>query len=233
MAKNCPSTLKQYIVHIFYLRFILCNMCTYILLVSLKKELEKRSKEAIHCRKESSHKTLKIDEFRQQISMLTQNNLALRQDKDRFEADCKHYEEEVEILHKKIQLLQESITSPSGDPRSSALNRLIVENPAPQNMSFIARAMSKKDRNENTSTRRSDEDKLGNDTHLIDEQQVNTDCEKEDDNILSPFEFKTKRCGIIGLTKTKAMTGASSRFGRSPCKDKSNFRQLGTLRDTH
>lgn len=50
---------------------------------------------------------------------------------NRLTADMEHAEEEKENLHVKLQSLQEAMTSPSGDPRTSALQRLIAETPAP------------------------------------------------------------------------------------------------------
>ena len=179
-----------------------------IQLVTLKQELEKKGKEVIQARKESSQKSTRINELRQQVMMLTQSNSLLTQDKERLAADCKHNEEEVEDLRTKIKSLQDAFTSPSGDPRSSALNRLIVEHPAPQNLSFITAVSNKGEKAPLSS--------LDN----------NKPCSVESD-FLSPFELKTKQCGIIGLAKSKSMTASSSQFGRrSPCKDQTNFRML-------
>jgi len=136
--------------------------------------------------------------------MLTQNNRSLEQDNDRLCKDLRHNEEEVEILRKKISSLQDAITSPSGDPRCSALNRFITENPPPQDISF--------------------QSKLPIENHEVLTKKTNQIANPTD--LLSPFELKTKQCGIVGLTKTKSIAESDNAFNRSPCKDKSNVRRI-------
>lgn len=50
------------------------------------------------------------------------------------EEDVKRYAAENAKLHEKLNALTESIASPSGDPRNSALSRLLNESPAPMNL---------------------------------------------------------------------------------------------------
>ena len=50
------------------------------------------------------------------------------------EEDIKRYAAENEKLQEKLKVLSESISSPSGDPRNSALSRLLHESPAPSNL---------------------------------------------------------------------------------------------------
>ena len=172
--------------------------------VHLKQELEKKGKEFKKIRNESSQLQVKMTELRQQVTMLTQNKRSLEQDNERLANDLTHNEEEVESLRVKIRSLQDAITSPSGDPRVSALNRLIKENPVPQDMSF------------QTKLPRGNGELLN---HTAKERTAETD-------ILSPFEIKTKQCGIVGLTKTKSMAESHNLLGRTPCKDQSNCRRL-------
>ena len=170
----------------------------------MKQELEKKSKEVKQIRHDASQKQTKINELRQQVTMLTQNNRALQQDSDRLSKDLQHNEEEVEILRMKISSLQDAITSPSGDPRCSALNRFITENPPPQDISF--------------------QSKLPNENNEILTKKTKDIANPAD--ILSPFELKTKQCGIVGLTKTKSIADSNHPLNRSPCKDKSNIRRI-------
>ena len=50
------------------------------------------------------------------------------------EEDIKRYTAENSKLQEKLKTLTESISSPSGDPRNSALSRLLNESPAPTNL---------------------------------------------------------------------------------------------------
>ena len=50
------------------------------------------------------------------------------------EDDIKRYTTENAKLQEKLKALTESISSPSGDPRTSALSRLLNESPAPTNL---------------------------------------------------------------------------------------------------
>lgn len=50
------------------------------------------------------------------------------------EEEVKRYAAENAKLQEKLRVLTESISSPSGDPRNSALNRLLNESPAPSNL---------------------------------------------------------------------------------------------------
>lgn len=130
--------------------------------------------------------------------MLTQNNRGLELDNEKLSNDLQHNEEEVQTLTAKIRSLQDALASPSSDPKSSAINRLLTENPAPQDISFQTNS-SKADAITPLKTK-----------------------EKRDSTtkaILSPFEIKTKQCGIVGLTKTTSMTEYPNQPNRSPFKD--------------
>jgi len=50
------------------------------------------------------------------------------------EEEVKRFAAENAKLQEKLRVLTESISSPSGDPRNSALNRLLNESPAPSNL---------------------------------------------------------------------------------------------------
>lgn len=50
------------------------------------------------------------------------------------EEDIRRYSSENAKLQEKLKVLSESISSPSGDPRNSALSRLLHESPAPANL---------------------------------------------------------------------------------------------------
>ena len=164
--------------------------------MTLKQQLEEKGKEVKQVRHEVNKKSKEINEFRQQVAMLTQSNRSLEQEKEILENDLKHNEEEIDILRSKVTSLQDALTSPSGDPRSSALNRLLTEHPAPQDVSYS-----------------NDQD--------IPKPKFRKNLPKTSD-VLSPFEMKTKECGIVGLKKTKSMSESQKHFMRSPCKEKTN-----------
>ena len=109
--------------------FINLKYLTDIFSVTLKQEMEKNKKELKQIRHDSNQKSNKITELRQQVTMTTQNNRSLESDNKRLSDDLKHRDEEIEELRTRLGCLQDAITSPSGDPRSSALNRLITEYP--------------------------------------------------------------------------------------------------------
>ena len=54
-----------------------------------------------------------------------------------LKSDVKHLEDELEQTKSKMLRLQEAIVSPSGDVKSSAINRLIFEHPAPMNLTML------------------------------------------------------------------------------------------------
>ena len=168
--------------------------------VTLKDQLSKNQKELKHTRQESSHKSNKINELRQQVTMLTQHNRGLELDNEKLTNDLQHNEDEVQHLNAKIRSLQDALSSPSGDPKSSAINRLLTENPAPLCISFEKDVVK-----ENFITPLKTREKVSPSKKL-----------------LSPFEIKTKQCGIVGLTKTKSLCEASNDIEKSPCKDSTN-----------
>ena len=170
--------------------------------MTLKEQLAKNQKELKQTRQESSHKSNKITELRQQVTMLTQHNRGLEFDNEKLKNDLQHNEDEVQHLTVKIRSLQDSLASPSGDPKLSAINRLLTENPAPQDISFQTNSGK------------------GNAITPLKLIEKNPPTTKE---ILSPFEIKTKQCGIVGLTKTKSLTGYTNQDNRSPCKDDTNL----------
>ena len=68
---------------------------------------------------------------------LQQSKKELKEKEDQFslaEEDVKRYSAENAKLQEKLRVLTESIASPSGDPRHSALTRLLTESPAPCNL---------------------------------------------------------------------------------------------------
>ena len=78
----------------------------------------------------------KFQDAQVKVSNYTAANAKLVTDKE-------HLEDEIESLKTKLASLQEAMTSPSGDPRSSALSRLISENPAPLNMTYLSQSPTK------------------------------------------------------------------------------------------
>jgi len=176
-----------------------------IIIVTLKDQLSKNQKELKQTRQESSHKSNKINELRQQVTMLTQHNRSLEVDNEKLSSDLQHNEDEVQLLNVKIKSLQDALSSPSGDAKSSAINRLLTENPAPLNISF-----------------QTDNDRTKSETPL----KLNGKVVSTNKDLLSPFQIKTKQCGIVGLTKTKSMSETSSHFNKSPCKDSTNSLQM-------
>jgi len=98
----------------------------------LKKELINKGSEVKQLAKCLQQKTnecsavkLKKDDNIVKVNELTLANNKLRSDMD-------HIEEENADLRTKLKKLQEAITSPSGDAKSSAIARLVCENPAPR-----------------------------------------------------------------------------------------------------
>ena len=166
--------------------------------------MEKNKKELKQVRHDFAKMAANTTELRQQVSMLTQNKRALESDNERLSNDMKHNEEEMEELRARLRCMTDAITSPSGDPRSSALNRLITEYPAPKDMSIRRKFPS------------------GN----AEDPSQTAKTNPETADILSPFEIKTKQCGIVGLTKTKSINETRNRFNASPCKDKTNARSI-------
>ena len=98
--------------------------------------MEKNKKELKQVRNDMSKLSANTTELRQQVSMLTQNKRSLESENERLSNDLKHNEEELEDLRARLRCMKDAITSPSGDPRSSALNRLITEYPAPNDISI-------------------------------------------------------------------------------------------------
>ena len=137
--------------------------------------------------------------------MLTQHNRSLEVDNEKLSSDLQHNEDEVQLLNVKIRSLQDALSSPSGDAKSSAINRLLTEDPAPLNISF-----------QTDNARKISETPL-----KLNEKVVSTNKD-----LLSPFQIKTKQCGIVGLTKTKSMSETSSHLNKSPCKDSTNSLQM-------
>jgi len=98
----------------------------------LKKELINKGSEVKQLAKCLQQKTnecnavkLKKDDNIVKVNELTLANNKLRSDMD-------HIEEENADLRTKLKKLQDAITSPSGDAKSSAIARLVCENPAPR-----------------------------------------------------------------------------------------------------
>jgi len=107
---------------------------TYMI-VTLRKELDAKGKETSQYRKEASSRQSKLIEARASLEMVKQNNESLTADKARLADDNRHLEDEVATLKAKVASLQDAISSPSGDPKQSVINRLISESPAPRLLS--------------------------------------------------------------------------------------------------
>ena len=168
--------------------------------------MEKNKKELKQVRHDFTKMATNTTELRQQVSMLTQNKRSLESDNERLSNDLKHNEEEMEELRTRLRCMKDAITSPSGDPRSSALNRLITDYPAPKDISLTKH--------------------FPNEDAKHPSQIAKVISEATD--MLSPFEIKTKQCGIIGLTKTKSIGETRNRLNVSPCKDKTNVRSVNS-----
>jgi len=98
----------------------------------LKKELVNKGSEVKQLAKALQQQTnqcslmkSKKDENAARVHELSLANNKLRK-------DMEHIEEENNDLRTKLNKLQEAIVSPSGDAKSSAIARLVSENPAPQ-----------------------------------------------------------------------------------------------------
>ena len=166
--------------------------------------MEKNKKELKQVRNDMGKLSANTTELRQQVSMLTQNKRSLESENERLSNDLKHNEEEMEELRSRLRCMKDAITSPSGDPRSSALNRLITEYPAPKDISIHRNFPSE----------------------IVEDPSQVAKAKSEAVDVLSPFEMRTKQCGIVGLTKTKSITETHSRLNISPCKDKTNVRSM-------
>ncbi len=91
-------------------------------------------------------------------------------------SDLRQLEDECSSLRSKVKWLQDSLNSPSGDARASAINRIITESPAPKLASSSAAAPL--------------------DFDMLDEED---DGEIENTQQL----LKTKSCSLVGLNKEK------------------------------
>ncbi len=97
----------------------------------LKKELQNKGLEVKQLYKSLQQKTNELNQMKAQKdeNVVKVNQLAI--DNNRLRADMTHMEEENNDLRSKLNKLQEALVSPSNDPKSSAIARLVRENPAP------------------------------------------------------------------------------------------------------
>ena len=93
----------------------------------LNKETASKHKvneELRKCRREITNLRVEVQKMKQEAKdKEDQTNLV--------EEEVKRYIAENSKLQEKLRVLQESISSPSGDPRTSAISRLLHESPAP------------------------------------------------------------------------------------------------------
>jgi len=153
--------------------------------VTLKKELEEKSKEASHFRKECSSRQRKLDEYKSRAKMLEQSNEELMSDKAKVEDDNRCLEGEIQDLRNKLSSLEEALNSPTGDARQSVINRLIREHPAPLMTGL-------------------DDDVSTTPDHLSGNKRKRSD---DSPSMASPAE-----CGIWALKKTKSLAAGCTPF---------------------
>ena len=88
---------------------------------------QKADEELRKCRRQISSLQLELQKARKELKEREEHSTLA-------EEDIKRYLTENSKLHDKIKILQESISSPSGDPRNSALSRMLHESPAPSHL---------------------------------------------------------------------------------------------------
>lgn len=90
-----------------------------------KAAAKRKSDEELHkCRRQLTSVTLQVQTLAKQLKEKEEQCTLAEEEVARYVSDNSK-------LQDKIRALQESISSPSGDPRGSALSRLLMESPAP------------------------------------------------------------------------------------------------------
>ncbi|XP_045581551.1 E3 ubiquitin-protein ligase TRAIP-like [Procambarus clarkii] len=97
----------------------------------LKKELNKTVDDKKRLRDEASSLRSKAKEARQNYNAAVTELSVLQLANKNLQDDVKSLERENVSLKKKINALEQAISSPSGDVKNSAIHRLIAESPAP------------------------------------------------------------------------------------------------------
>lgn len=120
-----------------------------------------------------------------------------------FESERKHLEEELESTKSKVLRLQEAIVSPSGDVKSSAINRLIFEHPPPINLTILNESPPQKPSTSSSSSSRQRKKSMSDFFDISD-----------DDNDGPMFQSQP--------TKKSKLSATSSTTVAVPCKDVSN-----------
>lgn len=118
-------------------------------------------------------------------------------------SDLEYSEEERRSLEKKLEALQAALDSPSGNPRHSALTRMLSEHPAPLNMTL---------------------DEIKENVGTQDTVEVK---KKVETNGSSPF-LKTKSCSIVGMAGGRKRN-ANEEFNIMKKKKLESARSFGEL----
>ncbi|XP_050692201.1 E3 ubiquitin-protein ligase TRAIP-like [Eriocheir sinensis] len=98
----------------------------------LKKELSRESEAKSKMRAEVLAATTKCRDMTKVAQSLQEEVEHLTSTVQQLEQDNESLEQENASLRKKMQVLEQAITSPSDDVRSSAIHRLLSESPAPE-----------------------------------------------------------------------------------------------------
>ena len=111
-----------------------------VLSAQLKKELINKGSEVSRLHKAYQRKVNECGEFKTKYEEQNRKVSELMDSNNRLKSDFDHAEDENQSLKKKLEVLQDAIVSPSGDPKNSAIARLVSEFPAPPlklNMSIV------------------------------------------------------------------------------------------------
>ena len=102
----------------------------------LKRELAVKADDAKILHKALQKKTNENGELKTRLEDKSVEVIRLSNLSEKLREDLNHAENEREILKSKLAKLEEAIVSPSGDPKSSAISRLIREHPPPLSMNM-------------------------------------------------------------------------------------------------
>ena len=116
----------------FFIQFfgIHCRSAV-VLSEQLKKELINKGHEVSRLHKAFQRKNNECGEFKTKYEDQNRKVSELMDSNNRIKSDFNYAEDENQSLKKKLKVLQDAIVSPSGDPKNSAIARLVSEFPAP------------------------------------------------------------------------------------------------------
>lgn len=111
-----------------------------IIIAALKRELKAKADERAQLKAELRDKVKFVSELKATLAVQSRDLAELQRSNRGIASDLRHVEDERASLKQKVRVLQESIDSPSADPRKSAIRRIMAESPAPMNLSALEEA---------------------------------------------------------------------------------------------